>query len=263
MGTVCVSCSISGCGESETATRKPLDKTVIALAGNPNVGKSSIFNAMTGLRQHTGNWPGKTVMRAEGSYSFDGHIYNVIDLPGTYSLSARSAEEEVARDYLCFEKPDVTVVIVDATALERNLNLVLQVSELTTQVIVCVNLLDEAARRNIAVDLDALSRELGLPVVGTIAHNHRGINNLRSVIARVADGGLITRPKMTSYSADIEKAAAEMIPEIEDLVGSYLPARWVALRLLEGDTSILERLKFTPLTPLTPMSIAHAAPVMS
>jgi Fe2+ transport system protein B len=247
MSSACVTCSISGCDESPDDARADLDQTVIALAGNPNVGKTSIFNALTGMRQHTGNWPGKTVLRAEGSYSYDGHIYNVIDLPGTYSLSARSAEEEVARDFLCFEKPDVTVVVVDATALERNLNFVLQVSELTRQVIVCVNLLDEAARGNIAVDLDKLSRELGLPVVGTIARTYRGINNLKAVMTRVAAGGLIPRPKDVTYPADIERAASQLIPEIEGLVGDVLPARWVALRLLEGDTTILERLKFTRL----------------
>ena len=258
MGSVCVTCSISGCDESEVATRVDLNETVIALAGNPNVGKTSIFNALTGMRQHTGNWPGKTVLRAEGSYSHEGHIYTVIDLPGTYSLSARSAEEEVARDFLCFEKPDVTVIVVDATTLERNLNFVLQVSELTPRVIVCVNLLDEAARRNIAVDLDQLSRELGLPAVGTIARNHRGINNLKTVITRVAVGELILNPKAVAYPADIEQAADELIPEIAGLVGDFLPARWVALRLLEGDTNLLERLKFTPLSP-NPGALVAAA----
>ena len=146
---------------------------VVALAGNPNVGKSTVFNALTGLRQHTGNWPGKTVTRAEGGFHFGGRTYKLVDLPGTYSLLATSADEEVARDFLLFGRPDVTVVVVDASRLERNLNLVLQVLEITDRVVVCLNLMDEAHRRGLIVDGVTLSGELGVPVAATSARQRR------------------------------------------------------------------------------------------
>jgi len=138
---------------------------LVALAGNPNTGKSTVFNALTGLRQHTGNWPGKTVTRAEGVFAHEGRRIKVVDLPGTYSLQAGSADEEVARDFVLFGRPDVTVVVVDATRVERNLNLVLQVLEITDRVVVCLNLMDEAKRRGIAVDPEKLAAELGVPVI--------------------------------------------------------------------------------------------------
>ena len=138
---------------------------LIALAGNPNVGKSTVFNELTGLRQHTCNWPGKTVVRAEGAFVHEGKRAKVVDLPGTYSLLAGSADEEIARDFVLFGRPDVTVVVVDATRLERNLNLVLQILEITDRVVVFLNLVDEARRHGIAVDPVKLERELGVPVV--------------------------------------------------------------------------------------------------
>ncbi len=141
---------------------------VVALAGNPNTGKSTLFNALTGLRQHTGNWPGKTVTRAEGAFQFGGVRYKLVDLPGTYSqlhlaLTGYLEDEEVARNFLLFGKPDCTVVVVDASALERNLYLVLQVLEITDRVVVAVNLMDEARRRGIEVDTRSLARDLGVP----------------------------------------------------------------------------------------------------
>ena len=141
---------------------------LVALAGNPNTGKSTVFNALTGLRQHTGNWPGKTVVRAEGSFAYEGDRMKIVDLPGTYSLQAGSADEEVARDFLLFGRPDVTVVVVDATRLERNLNLLLQILAITDRVVVCLNLMDEARRHGIALDPKRLERDLGVPVVPAV-----------------------------------------------------------------------------------------------
>lgn len=151
---------------------------VIALAGNPNVGKSTVFNYFTGLNQHTGNWPGKTVANAQGYCNFEGKGYVFVDIPGCYSLMAHSTEEEVARDFICFEEPDAVVVVCDATCLERNLNLVLQILEVTKQVIVCVNLMDEARKKEITVDLDELERRLGVPVVGTAARSKEGLEKI-------------------------------------------------------------------------------------
>ena len=151
---------------------------LVALAGNPNTGKSTVFNALTGLRQHTGNWPGKTVALAEGVFAYEGRRVKVVDLPGTYSLQAGSTDEEVARDFLLFGQPEVTVVVVDATRLERNLNLVLQILEITPRVVVCLNLMDEARRHGIALDPEALEASLGVPVVPVVARRKEGIHDL-------------------------------------------------------------------------------------
>jgi ferrous iron transport protein B len=150
------------------------DDIVIALAGNPNTGKSTVFNSLTGLNQHTGNWPGKTVSNAQGKYTHRNKKYVLVDLPGTYSLLANSVEEQVARDFICFGNPHATVVVTDATCLERNLNLVLQIMEITSKVVVCVNLMDEAKRKKIKIDLRKLSDLLGVPVVGTTASSGEG-----------------------------------------------------------------------------------------
>ena len=152
-------------GDALTIVKTSGQEKVVALAGNPNVGKSTVFNALTGLNQHTGNWPGKTVSNAQGRYTHKDRDFILVDIPGTYSLMASSVEEEVARDFVCFGGPDAVVVVADATCLERNLNLVLQILEITRKVIVCVNLLDEAEKKGIYVNLDTLSRELGVPVM--------------------------------------------------------------------------------------------------
>ena len=152
----------------------------IALAGNPNTGKSTVFNALTGLKQHTGNWPGKTVGKAEGSFAYADDVYTIVDLPGTYSLSSTSEDEEIARDFILFSRPDVTVVVADATRLERNMNLLLQVLQITDKAVLCVNLLDEARRNKIEIDLNGLSRRLGIPVVGASARSGKGIDTLLS-----------------------------------------------------------------------------------
>lgn len=215
---------------------------VIALAGNPNTGKSTVFNALTGLKQHTGNWPGKTVLQARGRYVFRGLEYILVDLPGTYSLFANSVEEELSRDFICFGKPDVTVIVVDATCLERNLNLVLQVLEITDKVVVCVNLLDEARRKGIRIDLNLLHQELGVPVVGAVAREGLGLEALKEVIAGIACGAIVPVPKPIPYDDDLEEAIEKLIPKIDHLAAGIINPRWLALRLLEGDGSVLKLL---------------------
>lgn len=215
---------------------------VIALAGNPNVGKSTVFNRLTGLKQHTGNWPGKTVTRAEGTFSHRNRRYTLVDLPGTYSLHASSADEQVARDFICFSHPALTLVVCDATCLERNLNLVLQILEITDRVVLCVNLMDEAERKGIRIDIDMLTRKLGIPVVGTAARSGRGLSRLKDFLDDMVTGKIVTTPQQVVYDPELES----FINEIEKRLTPYLPdwinTRWAALRLLERDYSILDHI---------------------
>ena len=212
---------------------------VVALAGNPNTGKSTVFNALTGLRQHTGNWPGKTVSRAEGGYKYQTGRFKIVDLPGTYSLLSTSTDEEIARDFILFGQPDVTVVVVDATRLERNLNLVLQVLEITDRVIVCLNLIDEARRHGLQVDDRRLARDLGIPVVPTAARFEDGLPQLLQTISEVASGELECRPhRLQSKSSELSDAVAELAGQVEADFHGLPNARWVALRLLDGDIRI-------------------------
>jgi ferrous iron transport protein B len=215
---------------------------VVALAGNPNTGKSTLFNALTGLKQHTGNWPGKTVTRAEGGFEFGKVRYKLVDLPGTYSLLSASHDEEVARDFLLFGRPDVTVVVVDATAIERNLNLVIQVLEITSRVVVAVNLMDEAARKGIDVDLRSLSRDLGVPAVGIVARTGEGIHALLATIDSVASGETTTRPLVVEGTPEFQRAVAELVPLIERAAPGVPNARWIAIRLLDGDAQVEDAL---------------------
>ncbi|NLF76070.1 MAG: ferrous iron transporter B, partial [Chloroflexi bacterium] len=166
----------------------------VALAGNPNTGKSTVFNALTGLRQHTGNWPGKTVARAEGGFIYGDKRYKLVDLPGTYSLLAASVDEEIARDFILFGQPDVTVVVVDATRLERNLNLALQVLEITDKAVICLNLVDEAKRHGLTIDERRLARDLGVPVIPAVARRGEGIRELIAMVHDVATGEVKPRP---------------------------------------------------------------------
>ncbi len=215
---------------------------LVALAGNPNTGKSTVFNALTGLRQHTGNWPGKTVMRAEGSYEHEGARYRLVDLPGTYSLLSMSEDEEVARDFILFGQPDVTVIVADSTALERNLNLILQILQITDRVVVCCNLFDEARRKHILIDRKGLEDRLGVPVVMTAARLGEGLDDLKRIIARVADGSLRPNPRRLRYSEKLQAAIDELVPKIQQLVPGLPNAAWVALRLLDGDEHIIRAL---------------------
>ncbi len=217
---------------------------LVALAGNPNTGKSTVFNALTGLRQHTGNWPGKTVVRAEGVFANEGKRVKLVDLPGTYSLQAGSADEEVARDFILFGRPDVTVVVVDATRLERNLNLVLQILEITPRVVVCLNLMDEAKRHGIAIDVGALEARLGVPVVPTVAREKRGIQDLLKAVHEVATGARETKPyRLERLPNDVETAIDQLKPAVERAIPGVPNARWLALRLLNADESVEEALQ--------------------
>lgn len=211
---------------------------VIALAGNPNTGKTTLFNRLTGLRQHTGNWPGKTVLRAEGHTQIGGELYRVVDLPGTYTLSGAGAEESVARDFVCFGRPDVTIVVADATALARNLSLVLQVLEMTTRVVVAVNLMDEARRKGINIDLAGLAARLGVPVFGISARTGEGVAELLEAVAAVAAGRVQPTPMQLRYSAEVEAGVERLLPLLAERPVPGVSPRWLALRLLEGDRTI-------------------------
>jgi len=215
---------------------------VVALAGNPNTGKSTVFNALTGLKQHTGNWPGKTVTRAEGGYQFNDVRYKLVDLPGTYSLLSASQDEEVARDFILFGQPDCTIVVTDATALERNLNLVMQVMEITDKVVVAINLMDEAKRKGLEVDARSLSRDLGVPAVPITARTGEGIHTLLATVTDLINGDITTKPLRVEGTPEFQKAVHDLVPMIEQLAPGVPNARWLAIRLLDGDAKVQQAL---------------------
>ena len=216
---------------------------IVALAGNPNVGKSTVFNSLTGLNQHTGNWPGKTVVNAQGKYRHKGNNFIMVDIPGTYSLMANSTEEEIARDFICFGRPDAVVVVADATCLERNLNLVLQTMEITDKVVLCVNLMDEAKKKKIRIDLNLLASRLGIPVVGTSARSGRGLDQLMDAVTSLADGSFEAKPLRLTYSDEIETAVSMLEPVVAGILQERVNSRWGSLKLLDGDESLLRSLK--------------------
>lgn len=226
---------------------------VVALAGNPNTGKSTVFNSLTGLRQHTGNWPGKTVGRAEGAFQYNDKRYKIVDLPGTYSLLSTSADEEIARDFILFGQPDVTVIVVDASRLERNLNIVLQVLEITDRAVLCLNLIDEAKRHRINIDERLLSKNLGIPVIPTAARQGVGVTELLKAINEVATGQYVCKPhrisneikKISNAVDELDKKISEQFPELPN-------TRWIALRLLEGDQSVIEAVRSGEIGNLKP-----------
>lgn len=214
---------------------------VIALAGNPNVGKSTVFNELTGMNQHTGNWPGKTVSNAQGACTYGGRGFVLVDIPGSYSLMAHSAEEEVARDFICFGEPDGVVVVCDATCLERNLNLVLQTIEITDNVVVCVNLMDEAKRKGISIDLEAVSKELGVPVIPAAARSGKGLDELMETLCALPETA--RSPIRIRYVKAVEDALSVLEPVVARHLIKRARPRWLALRLLDEDATLLRALK--------------------
>ena len=219
------------------------EEKVIALAGNPNVGKSTVFNELTGLKQHTGNWPGKTVTNAQGRTIHNGIGYVLVDIPGTYSLLAHSVEEEVARDFICFGEPDAVVVVCDATCLERNINLVLQTIEITSNVVVCVNLLDEAEKKKIHIDLAQLEENLGVPVTGASARSGKGLQALMDRVAHITTERSTRTPAQVLYSDAIEQAIGMVEPAVAPYVEGRFSGRWIALRLIDYDESLIRSLE--------------------
>lgn len=216
----------------------------VALAGNPNVGKSTIFNNLTGMHQHTGNWPGKTVANATGNCCYQNHDFLFVDIPGTYSIMSNSEEEEIARDYICFGNPDVTVIVVDSTCLERNLNLVFQIMEITDNIILCVNLLDEAQKKKIKINLKLLSYKLGIPVVGTIARKKKTLAELMDTVLKVCQKKIKPNPQKIQYSSVIEDGIHSLENKLENMFN--LPShllRWISLKIIDGDTAILKSIE--------------------
>ena len=241
MGLTYKNCKIKSLKDSFNIERKE-DSYIVALAGNPNTGKSTVFNYLTGLKQHTGNWPGKTVSTARGEFNYNNINYDLIDLPGTYSLFALSQEEIVARDFICFGDVDAVIVVCDATCLERNLNLVFQVLELTDKVVLCINLIDEAEKKSIKIDRQKLEDLLGIPVVLTSAKNKIGMDELQDKLQETVLNKTSSYKNLITYGDDIENLVDSFKEELESTFPQINP-RWLGLRLLDGDESLFSSLK--------------------
>ena len=242
MGLTAKSTGINAADSYTFIKRTSPNQKIVAIAGNPNVGKSTIFNNLTGMNQHTGNWPGKTVSNAQGYCSTKNNSYILVDIPGTYSLMAHSAEEEIARNFICFGDSDAVIIVCDATCLERNLNLVLQTLEITRNAIVCVNLLDEAKRKHIYIDLDKLSEKLGVKVIGTVGRKKKSLDSLLLAL----DNAVINNnpsPLKISYIDPIEQAISLVETEIKSKINTSINTRWLSLKLLDPDTSLLNELE--------------------
>ena len=225
---------------NDTNLSNSSSEKIIAVAGNPNVGKSTLFNALTGLNQHTGNWTGKTVSTAKGNYTYKDIDFTLIDIPGTYSLMSNSPEEEIARDFICFGNADATLVIADATSLERNLTLILQILEVTPKAIVCINLLDEARKKKIYIDIAELSLILGVPVVGTTARSKEGLEELMQDIYSITVDSRKTFVSPINYGEEIEHAISIIEPTVAKLVKDKLDSRWLSIKLLDLDNKLNE-----------------------
>ena len=243
MGLTKDSVARSATDKWQSIVKKSENDFVIALAGNPNVGKSTIFNALTGMNQHTGNWPGKTVTNAQGFFSTHKHNYTLVDIPGTYSLLAHSAEEEVARDFLCFGEIDAAIIVCDATSIERNLNLVFQCKEVCKKILVCVNLIDEAKRKNIIIDLKRLSEELEVTVIGVCAKNKSCKKIIGDAIDALIDDSGCFYSKYVKYDERIEKAVSMLTETLSELDVKKPNPRWIALSLLSPDDSWVKKIK--------------------
>lgn len=224
---------------------KPTGLPVIALAGQPNMGKSTLFNLLTGLNQHVGNWPGKTVERREGRFSAEGREYNLVDLPGTYSLTANSPEEVIAREYILRENPDVVVAVVSAANLERSLYLVSELICLPVRLVVALNMMDVAAGEGLTVEPDVLEAALGVPVVPITATKAKGIRELLSVVHQTLDGEREQSPRLPEIRADHREALEQVLGLIDDRVPAPYPPDWIALKLLEGDAEVTEKMQAT------------------
>lgn len=243
MGLTCHSTGLNAIKEMIDLQLNPDQDIVVALAGNPNTGKSTVFNSLTGLNQHTGNWTGKTVTTAYGRYKYGDKNFVLVDLPGTYSLLSNSMEEEIARDFICFGNPQATVVVTDATRLERNLNLVLQILEMTDKVVLCVNLMDEAKRKKIQIDLTNLEKILGVPVVGTNARSGEGLKGLMEAVTRVAQNEFPGKPFRVKYSDEVEEVIRQLEEKLKDSINNKLNTRWVSLKILDRDSSIINSIE--------------------
>ena len=215
---------------------------VIALAGNPNSGKTTVFNNLTGAKQHVGNWPGVTVEKKEGSYSFRGYSIKVVDLPGVYSLTAYSPDEVVARNFVIDEKPDVVVDIVDASNLERNLYLAVQIMEMGAPLIIALNMMDAAESRRYKIDIEAISKEMGVSVIPMVANRNKGTDELMEEIISVAERKTEASGVRIEYGREVENEISRLEEAISEsaLASKYSP-KWLAVKLLEGDEEVIKK----------------------